>query len=412
MEYKHISKESLQQKAVERILKMRNMVLQWPTGLGKSKAAIDIINCIEALTPVRYKVLLVVAEIAHKNNWIEEFHKFNTVVPDSVVIETYASLKNHKGEKYSLIVLDEGHHVGSDLRLDILSTIVADYVLVLSATFPDEILYSLESIYGIFDRYRISLQEVIDWGILPKPDIYLIPMELDDKNYNQIIKEEWGSKKKREFFKVLYPDRWDYLSHKKKYPNVTLEISCTELQKYVYITSKMEFWRDHYFRTRSEMSKNKWLQMGSARKRYLGELKTSKARELLSLVESKRFVCFCASIEQAEELGGNNSIHSKKSGALNTIEDFNSKKINSLFAVGMIQEGQNLVDIDVGIIVQLDGKERAFIQKTGRALRAKEPSIFILYYKGSRDEEYLENALENINSEYVFKVLDLNEIKL
>ena len=144
MEYKHISKESLQQKAVERILKMRNMVLQWPTGLGKSKAAIDIINCIEALTPVRYKVLLVVAEIAHKNNWIEEFHKFNTVVPDSVVIETYASLKNHKGEKYSLIVLDEGHHVGSDLRLDILSTIVADYVLVLSATFPDEILYSLE----------------------------------------------------------------------------------------------------------------------------------------------------------------------------------------------------------------------------------------------------------------------------
>ena len=70
MEYKHISKESLQQKAVERILKMRNMVLQWPTGLGKSKAAIDIINCIEALTPVRYKVLLVVAEIAHKNNWI------------------------------------------------------------------------------------------------------------------------------------------------------------------------------------------------------------------------------------------------------------------------------------------------------------------------------------------------------
>lgn len=45
---------------------MRNMVLQWPTGLGKSKAAIDIINCIEALTPVRYKVLLVVAEIAHK----------------------------------------------------------------------------------------------------------------------------------------------------------------------------------------------------------------------------------------------------------------------------------------------------------------------------------------------------------
>ena len=29
----------------------------------------------------------------------------------------------------------------------------------------------------------------------------------------------------------------------------------------------------------------------------------------------------------------------------------------------MLKEGQNLTDIDVGIMVQLDGIERAFIQK-------------------------------------------------
>ena len=76
----------------------------------------------------------------------------------------------------------------------------------------------------------------------------------------------------------------------------------------------------------------------------------------------------------------------------------------------MIQEGQNLVDIEVGVIIQLDGQERAFVQKSGRAMRAEEPVLFILYYKNTRDEEYLNKALEDINPEYVTEVTDLNEI--
>lgn len=147
-------------------------------------------------------------------------------------------------------------------------------------------------------------------------------------------------------------------------------------------------------------------------KRYLGSLKDQKAQEVLDLIKDKRYICFCSSIEQAERLGGDNSIHSKKKGSLNTIEDFNSKEIDNLFAIGMIQEGQNLVDIEVGVIIQLDGQERAFVQKSGRAMRADEPLLFILYYKDTRDEEYLQKALEDINPDYITEVTDLSEIKV
>ena len=94
------------------------------------------------------------------------------------------------------------------------------------------------------------------------------------------------------------------------------------------------------------------------------------------------------------------------------IDDFNTKKIDNLFAVGMLQEGQNLTDIEAGVIVQLDGQERAFVQKFGRSLRATDPIQFIFYYKDTRDTEYLENVLEGINEEYITEVDNLIDLEL
>lgn len=121
---------------------------------------------------------------------------------------------------------------------------------------------------------------------------------------------------------------------------------------------------------------------------------------------------FCTSIEQAEQLGGQNAIHSKRADSLQIIEDFNRKRINNLFAVGMLQEGQNLTDIEVGIIVQLDGQERAFIQKFGRSLRAEDPIQFIFYYENTRDTEYLRNVLEGVNKKYITKIYKLEDLEL
>lgn len=44
-----------------------------------------------------------------------------------------------------------------------------------------------------------------------------------------------------------------------------------------------------------------------------------------------------------------------------------------------------------------------------RAMRADEPEIYIMYYKGTRDEEYLNKALEGIDPEYITVVNNLTE---
>jgi superfamily II DNA or RNA helicase len=80
----------------------------------------------------------------------------------------------------------------------------------------------------------------------------------------------------------------------------------------------------------------------------------------------------------------------------------------------MITEGMNLTDIQMGIITQLDGKERLFVQKIGRVLRADSPKAVIFYYKNTQDEKYLNNALENIDAKYIRRITvdQLNNIKL
>lgn len=70
---------------------------------------------------------------------------------------------------------------------------------------------------------------------------------------------------------------------------------------------------------------------------------------------------------------------------------------------------QNLPDIEKGMIIQLDGNERGFCQKLGRVLRSEEPEIYILYFRQTRDEEYLKKALEGIDKDYINE-LDYDEI--
>ena len=410
-----MTKEELQIQSLLLIKLSNRVALQWCTGLGKSKMAIDMANYLadkefeEHGEPLN--VLLVVAETAHKSNWKIEFDRWG-LKTDSVVMECYASLKKYRNSYWDLVIFDEAHHLGSDLRMDVLTELHAQNIILLSATLPDQVMQAVTGVFGEFVTSKVTLKEAIEWGILPQPKVYLIPLTLDSTYPNCTIIEEWGKKEKRVTYKCKFHERWEYLKNKNKYPDVTLEISCTQQQKYDYLSDQFEYWRSQFFRTRQEFIKNKWLQVGSKRKRFLGESKTQAVRLLLHKIRGKRFICFCTSIEQAELLGGKNAIHSKKDNSLDIIDDFNTKKIDNLFAVGMLQEGQNLTDIEAGVIVQLDGQERAFVQKFGRSLRATDPIQFIFYYKGTRDTEYLENVLEGINEEYITEVDNLIDLEL
>ena len=385
--------------AVIESARFNNIAIQAATGVGKSKIAIDL--CKEYSKKYKYplRLLLFVAERAHIDNWIAEFHKWH--YNGAAEIVCYASMKKYRDTDWDVIIFDEAHHLNSSLRLDIFDTLKAANRIFLSATLKDSLLYRLEESCGPIKNIKMGLQEAFTNNILPEPKIKLIPLKLDNTQYSELIIEEWGRQDRRRTAECVFKDRWKYIRDRRQIPNGKLIIHCTQQQKYNYLCEQFEYYKKRYMFSRNEAMKNKWLQCGSKRKQYLGLLKTKIAQQLINKIKDKRFICFCTNIEQAEELGKLNAVHSKKRNSLDIIQDFNDKKINNLFAVGMLQEGVNLNDIQVGVIIQLDGEERAFIQKFGRTLRAESPVQYIIYFKDTRDEEYLNKALENIDTKYI-----------
>lgn len=402
-----MTREALVDQAVKLFEKHTSVALLWATGVGKSAAAIKMANKYIGKTKNK-NVLLVVAEVAHKENWQKEFEKWG-MINANLTIECYASLHKYQNTNWDLIIFDEAHHLGSDLRLEVLSSMRSSKNILLSATLNRGMLNELENILGYIAPHKIGLQDAIDFNILPGPHIHLIPLTLDNIKTDQWIVEEWGDENKRIPIYTDLRDKWKYLRNKKQYPNIKLCMRCTALQKYNYLTEQTEYWKKKYMSCRQEYMKNKWMQIGIQRKRFLGEVKTHIVKRLIEKLKDKRYICFCASVAQAEYLGKENAIHSKVKKTQSIIDAFNEKKIDNLYAVGMLQEGQNLVDIEAGIIIQLDGSERPFIQKFGRSLRASDPHQYIFYYKNTRDEEYLNNILEDFNSDYI-NVLDVKKL--
>ena len=394
-----MNRAELQQQAMQLFLNNKNILLQWGTSVGKGYFGVKALS---ALKP--NKTLLLVAETAHKQNWKGEFiNQKQQNLLSNCTIACYASLKKFQNTEWDCIIMDECHHACSELRLNYLSTIKSKKVLALSATMKQEHIAALESIFGDFKINKVNLQNAIDDDILPEPIIYLIPLELNKTINTEIIEESWGNKNKRVTVYCSFKEAWTYRKNKKKFPNMNLVIACTQYQKYSYICEQFTYWQNYYMRNRNDRVKNMWLQWGSKRKVFLGSLKTAKVQSLVAKLEAKnkRFICFCTNIQQASLLGGENAVHSKVSDVEAKIEAFNNKKIDSLFCCQMLTEGQNLKDIEAGIIAQLDGNERSFVQKFGRVMRAKNPELYIFYYKGTRDEEFLNNAIQGIDSKFI-----------
>lgn len=415
-------KTLLQQQVASKMVQNKYMAILWATSLGKSFAAIRSILS----TKSKY-VLIIVAERAHKKNWKNEFVKFKELFPEEVKdsklqklqIECYASLHKLPYSQWDMVIWDEAHHLYTQKRMDYAQTIQASNMMFLSATLSRKMLSQYSILFAhpiLVEEY--TLQKGFDSELLAEPKIFAIRLELDNTVQDIQVKEGWGSKN-RENIVCTYEQRLKYMNNKKYYKAVNLTIKCSEKQYYDYLTEKMNQYETLFKNTSVAFYRNYWMKYASMRKKFVGEWKIWSAYNLIGLLIHKKYICFCASIDQAKKLNENllrynissGIIHSKLSTKQNaeTIEKFNKNEISHLFAINMLKEGQNLTGIQAGIIIQLDGEIRSFIQRFGRVLRAESPEQYILYVKDTQDEKYKNEALAGIDSKYI-KELTLHEL--
>ena len=367
------------------------LILCWATGCGKSYAAINLQARMNS-----QKTFICVAEIAHIQNWRDEYikHGYEHLL-ESTEIFCYASLKNYVNQSADLLILDEIHHAWSEARTFLLTSLKVKRVIGLSATLENEHKYLFNDIFKNMAVYTITMEEAIEMEILPKPKVYLIPLKLNNSKKSETIEFKRG----RNINEIHcdYLQRNTYIYAKSKYPTLNLIIHCTQKEKYDYI--------DAEYNRAAMYKRTGWLRYGGVRKKYLSDCKTDKIKEICKTLQEdgKRFITFCGSIEQAEMVMAENCIHSKKESN-SILKRFNSKEINSIYAVKKLVEGVNLVDINAAVIGQLDGTERPFIQMTGRSLRAEFPEVYVLYFRDTKDEDYLQNVINTIPEEYLIKL--------
>ena len=143
--------------------------------------------------------------------------------------------------------------------------------------------------------------------------------------------------------------------------------------------------------------RNQWLHKAGERLKWLSDQKVEAILKLMASIPSRKIV-FCNSIGQSEKLGFP-CVNSKV--GIDNLTLFNSKKVNAISCVNMLDEGQNLTDCQCGIFMALNSSERMQIQKIGRLLRHQDPVIYMPYFRNTREEEIVSKMLEGYNRQLI-----------
>ena len=357
------TRERIQDGAVELLEKYRRLMCQWATGTGKSQVALRFVKKHPDKT-----VLILVPEQNNIENWEEEFRKFG-INTDNVTIRCYASFFKYKDTGWGLIVFDEMPHVDTDKRIAICKSVHGEYILALGAVIDDEERESLETVYGPFCKSGIDMETAIELGLLPKPSIRVLHLQMDTSKRRHYYRGSMYTDKERY---ALYQSNFDDL--KKKYDD----------------NPSGDLW-------------DRILRAGNARKRFLGKMKDEALLRVKNELDkrNKRYICFCSSIAQTKRIGGSHSFTSKTPASAKLLDRFNNGEINSLFVVGKLIEGQNLNNIEVGVLGQLGGTDRITVQSIGRIMRSDEPVIYVPIFDGTKDDDYLCYLTLNIPEKYI-----------
>ena len=381
-------------------IKSNNLLLLLATSVGKTKCALDVVNSKSNID----SILIVIPRLVLIDNWKDEFKKWGYAHLLKITqFTTYISLPKEVQNSYSIVIYDECHHL-SERCLDAIPDIKSQYNVLLSATVKQQQLNDFKRLFNNLYVYKISLKEAIQDTILPDPTVYLIPLTLDNTKYAHTIVK--NNKTAKHTLHIPYEDMWKYIKNP-QYQNFRIVISCTQQQYYKENESLIQWYKTKIY---NSVFRNKFQQACLKRLKWLSEQKQPIILDILQQVKDKRTLTFCSSIEQTEVLG-EHCINSKNKQSTEVLNKFQNKEINHITACGMLNEGANLVDCQVGIFASLHSSEIIITQRNGRLLRHTNPIFIIPYYINTRDEEIVNEMLKDYNNDKVIKIKNVETLQ-
>lgn len=354
------NRNEIQKEALDVLNKHNRCGLNISMGVGKTRIAINhMIDNYNAYI----KYLIVIPKNSIKQSWLDEFEKMNHNLSEHIEFTTYLSLNKKNPEDYDIVYLDECHSL-KEKHEEFLSAFKGS-IIGLTGTAPvrqgNEKYYMVNKYCPI--KYNFTVDDATNNNILNDYKIIVHYLKLSTKN---------NIKKKGKF------GDW-YTS---------------ELDDYKYNTSKV-----------AQSFKKQWpsIMRMTALKTY--ETKIDYAKKLLEKIDTK-CILFANTQQQADKTC-DYSYHSKNIQSKDNLELFIKGKINKLSCVEQLSEGVSIPDLEAGIIMHAYGNNRKSAQRIGRLLRLspnKTATCHILCYKDTIDEEWIQSALKEFDTDKILHV--------
>lgn len=361
-------------------------VIALPTGAGKT------IIGIKAIEEVRVPTLIVTFTREQLLQWKEQIVKNSSIRPEiglyysnekeirPITITTYQTAFRHINElstKFDLLVIDEVHHLPADKFRGIALGMIASKRLGLSATPYREDgrhaeLFKLMG--GVI--YSKSVEELISKGYLAPYDIVQVKVFLtkeERQKYLELLTKYRvysGGKKLKELLELAKNGNSKAIEAIRIY---------NEIKKVVNLASN----------------------------------KMTKLEEIINREKNKKILIFTQYIEQAEQIAQKFNAFlisgkTSKSERKAILDKFKRIPSGILVLTTVGDEGLDIPDASVGIIVTGTGSRRQFIQRLGRLLRPagnKKATLYEIVVAGTQEEyqakkrKVLDDLLQ-ISSEY------------
>ncbi|HEX7257641.1 MAG TPA: DEAD/DEAH box helicase family protein [Nitrososphaeraceae archaeon] len=351
----NLSLRPYQKKAIENWItagKKGCMIL--PTGSGKTIIAIKLIEIINSST------LIVVPTLDLMEQWTKFLSKYFQKVEignigggifniTGITVSTYDSAyirSSFIGNKFAFVIFDELHHLAAPGYRTIAEQFTSPYRLGLTATYERE-----DSLHLDFPRlvggivYQSSVNELAR-------DKHLASFTVE-KRYVKLLPEE----------EIEYQKNYNqYLSYLHE---LGIRYSQIGLQKLIMISGKNQYARN------ALLARNKALDIALNSQSKIEEL-----RKILSENPDRKTIIFTQHNKLVYLISNKFLIpfithKSSKQEREDALNGFRDGRYRSLVTSKVLDEGVDVPDAELGIIVSGTGSKREFIQRLGRLLRIK-----------------------------------------
>ncbi len=344
----------------------RRGIVALPTGSGKTRVALAAIRRLALPT------LVLVPTIALLDQWCVQLSAFTSVTigrlgdgvrrVEAITVSTYESAYRQMsmlGDRFGLLVVDEAHHFGAGIRDEALEMSLAAARLGLTGTYPRDPVHRerLERLLGpvVYER-----------GIAALMGEHLAPL-----TRNRILVE-------------LDPEeRLRYALH--------LEAFQT-FETVVRASHPDARWQDLVRIGAKSIAGRRALRSWREIRRLLAYNfeKRRRLEHILAHHRGLRTLIFCADNEAAYAIAREHLVMPitcdiGRAERRQALEQFVTGRLRGLVSARVLNEGIDLPDAEVAIVVSAAFGEREHLQRIGRVLRPKQNKEALLYELITRD---------------------------